>query len=251
MKKILTLPKVDGETYSDYAYRTLRNNIMQMTLEPGEAVDEYELADILSISRTPVHEAILRLKDEYLVEVIPRKNMTITKINLSYVSEGTFWRCLVEPAVVKSLVNNVPGEYAEKLWENLQFQEKLINEHADRTAFYAADDEFHKLLYLAANKELIYSKKRYITSHLDRVRYIIRILGNKDLESPSYMHHMRIYQLIMFGGVVDKDFVDEYVRHISAFQETLPDIMKANPNYFEAGHRLELSDLLWERDFLI
>ena len=83
------------------------------------------------------------------------------------------------------------------------------------------------------------------------MRYIIRILGNKDLESPSYMHHMRIYQLVMFGGVVDKDFVDEYVRHISAFQETLPDIMKANPNYFEAGHRLELSDLLWERDFLI
>lgn len=250
MKKIIALPKVDGETYSDYAYRVLRNNIMQMTLKPGEAIDEHELADALFISRTPVHEAILRLKDEHLVEVIPRKNITITKINLNYVSEATFWRCLVEPAMIKLLVNNVPGEYAEKIWDNLQLQEKLINEHVDRTVFYAVDDEFHKLLYLAANKGLIYSKKRYITSHLDRVRYIIRILGQKDLEMQSYEHHLRIYRLIMFGGVVNDAFVEEYARHISAYQEILPDIVKANPEYFEVSHSLELSELLWERDFI-
>lgn len=251
MKEMIIQPKATGETFGDFAYKNLRNNIMLMNLEPGESIDEHALAQTLSISRTPVHEAILRLKDEHLVDVIPRKNITITKINLSYVSEGVFWRCSVEPAIIKSLVSNVPANYADKLWENLLFQEKLIKEHGNRAAFYSADDEFHKLLYLAANKGLIYSKKRYITSHFDRVRYIIRLLGDEDLESPSYRHHLNIYQVLVFGGIVDQEFVDEYVHHITAFSNTLPSIIKSNPHFFDFKNYEETDVLLLQQDDLL
>jgi len=95
---------------------------------------------------------------------------------------------------------------------------------------------------------LIYSKKRYITSHFDRVRYIIRLLGDKDLESPSYQQHLNIYQLILYGGVVDDVFMNGFIDHITAFNKTLPYIIKDNPHFFDFGSSNELTSLLLEQD---
>ncbi len=233
MDQLIITPPLKGEIYSDYAYRILRNNIMQLKLKPGSSIDEHAFAQLLNISRTPIHESIQRLKDEHLVEIIPRKKILITKINLAYVSEGSFWRCAVEPVIVKSLVGNISPDYAKKLWNNLRLQEQLINNHGNRADFFAADDAFHRLLYLAANKSLIYNTKRYVTGHLDRVRYLVRIVGETDLESSSYLHHMKIYQQILFSGEVDSNFEQDYARYITAFQSSLPSIMKKNPDYFE------------------
>lgn len=58
----------DGQSLSDYAY----NNILQMMLtgllRPGTLLQERRLAESLSISRTPVREALGRLESEHLVE---------------------------------------------------------------------------------------------------------------------------------------------------------------------------------------
>ena len=42
-------------------YDTLRDEILNLTLPPGEAIDEIGLAERLSMSRTPIREALVRL----------------------------------------------------------------------------------------------------------------------------------------------------------------------------------------------
>ncbi len=54
-----------------YLYATLRDAIVRAELPPGERLSENELAERLGVSRTPVREALIRLRDERLVQIVP------------------------------------------------------------------------------------------------------------------------------------------------------------------------------------
>ena len=52
----------------DVVFNTLREAILKGELKPGERLMELQLAAKLGVSRTPIREAIFRLKQEHLVE---------------------------------------------------------------------------------------------------------------------------------------------------------------------------------------
>ena len=109
------VPRLPQEKHSRYAYRNIRQNNMECRLKPGALINEAALAAAMGISRTPVHEAILRLHTEKLVDVIPRKESRVSFINLSLVNEGIFLRCAYEPELVRSLAGNIGGEYLRRM----------------------------------------------------------------------------------------------------------------------------------------
>lgn len=51
--------KRHGETARQYAYRTLRENIISLDLEPGAPFNDVEMSQMIGISRTPVREAVI------------------------------------------------------------------------------------------------------------------------------------------------------------------------------------------------
>ncbi len=69
-----------GEKASERAYRILRQMIVSLKIEAGSFVDEKSLSEQLGIGRTPVREALLRLADQKLVEVMPRRGTFVTPI---------------------------------------------------------------------------------------------------------------------------------------------------------------------------
>ena len=69
---LLDVRRMD-ENNRAYAYRMLRKNIMTLQLQPGCQLSEAELCEQLAMSRTPVHEALMMLKSEWLVEVLPQQ----------------------------------------------------------------------------------------------------------------------------------------------------------------------------------
>lgn len=66
----------------DRAYHDLRYRIMTGRLAPGTTLLETELAGLLSLSRTPVREAVIKLEEEGLVEVRPRHGVTVKALSL-------------------------------------------------------------------------------------------------------------------------------------------------------------------------
>lgn len=73
----------DSGTLTDRAYRRLEEMIVTLQLKPGEVLSEAELAEQLRIGRTPVREALQRLASESLVNVLPRRGVLVSEINLS------------------------------------------------------------------------------------------------------------------------------------------------------------------------
>ncbi|WP_211371243.1 GntR family transcriptional regulator [Paracoccus limosus] len=66
----------------DRAYHDLRYRILTGRLAPGTTLLETELAALLSLSRTPVREAVIKLEEEGLVEVRPRHGVTVKALSL-------------------------------------------------------------------------------------------------------------------------------------------------------------------------
>ena len=64
----------------DDAYEALKAAIRDNVFAPGYQGSEQEIANQLAMSRTPVHEAIIRLQEEGLVRVLARRGVVAASI---------------------------------------------------------------------------------------------------------------------------------------------------------------------------
>src|SRR3954469_2990152 len=71
----------------DDAYRALKEAIRENMFPPGYQGSEQEIATRLGMSRTPVHEAVIRLQEEGLVRVLSRRGVIISAISAADMRE--------------------------------------------------------------------------------------------------------------------------------------------------------------------
>ena len=97
--------KKHKETGKEYAYRVLKGNIMSLELKPGELLSESDLSEKLKISRTPIREVIMKLKNEHLIEVKPQAGTYVSLIDKEIIDEAIFMRKLLEKGVLREACN--------------------------------------------------------------------------------------------------------------------------------------------------
>lgn len=73
---------------ADTAYNYLHDMISNGAISPGQQIVENDIAKTLGISRTPVREALRRLQQEGLVEIIRNKGCFLKKSNYSDLADG-------------------------------------------------------------------------------------------------------------------------------------------------------------------
>ena len=221
------------ENNREYAYRVLRDNIMTMQLLPGETLNEAELAEIFHVSRTPVHEAIIMLKEEMLVEVYPQSGSKVSYININTLKEGYFMRSVLEPEILATLAGSLSQDYVEKIKENLDLQKKVLEEKNEDSidAFFKLDNKFHQLIYQAGNKSNVWRAVRRVSSHYDRVRYLDAIMSKTDLEAIQ-KEHEKIFHQLLIGYTEDFDLKKFYDRHLGIYRKNFQNILEHYPEYF-------------------
>ncbi|MCK8463780.1 GntR family transcriptional regulator [Aliiroseovarius sp. S1339] len=70
-------------------YSILRDDILDLTLPPGSPIDEIQLSERLSMSRTPIREALVRLASEGLVTTLPNRSTVVS--NIDFMNLHTFF----------------------------------------------------------------------------------------------------------------------------------------------------------------
>ncbi len=68
-------------TGARFVYDRLRDEILNLVLQPGEPIDEIGLAERLSMSRTPIREALVRLASDGLVTLLPNRSTVVSQID--------------------------------------------------------------------------------------------------------------------------------------------------------------------------
>ena len=73
-------PRVRGQG-ARTVYDTLRQAILELSLEPGSPLDEASLSERFDMSRTPIREALVRLVAEGLAKTLPNRNTVVATID--------------------------------------------------------------------------------------------------------------------------------------------------------------------------
>ena len=94
----------------DGVYGRIRSDILTCVLTPGALLQEKDLAARYSMSKSPVRDALLRLQEQGLVEVMPRKGYRILPISLADARDLYDTRILLEKACIKRAVENATDE---------------------------------------------------------------------------------------------------------------------------------------------
>jgi len=114
---------VEGTALADQIFDIVGNAIVEGTLEPGEKVNDKELAAALGISRTPVREALQRLTWVGLVEVAPSRYTRVTEITDEMV-QSTLEHMGMQASVALQLAMRRMD--ADELIEALSILDRLI-----------------------------------------------------------------------------------------------------------------------------
>lgn len=233
MEPLTLLPRRPKENNRAYAYRLLRYNIMTVVLPPGCAVNENEIAEQLGISRTPVHEALTLLKNDYLVDILPQSGSFISKISMRNVREGVFMRSTLEPEIYRQLAGSIQESSLKEMAENLEKTESMILSGSDDSLdrYIKLDDEFHRIAYLAAQKPVLWSAMKTVCSHFQRIRYQEYLILHVDMEH-VHTEHRQLYEYLLFGGSAAIDLNEFYDRHLSHFKRYVPELLKKHPEYY-------------------
>ena len=165
-------PRIPGENNKDYSYRVIKESIMHLELEPGQAISEVELAQVLNISRTPIREVLSKLREEHLVEVIPQVGTYISKIKPQLIKEASFMRYTLEKEVLKLACESLPKASLFDLKKNVALQEELYDQKGMEREFHKLDKEFHHIIFKGNQKEHVWKAITIISTHYNRMRLL-------------------------------------------------------------------------------
>lgn len=130
------------------AYDALRQAIRENAFPPGYQGSEQEIASQLHMSRTPVHEAIIRLQEEGLVRVLPRRGVVVCSISPDDMREIYEAIIVLEGGAAELLAEkplDIRHAVANEL-ESVNTQMEAAVAADDLVAWARADERFHQLL---------------------------------------------------------------------------------------------------------
>ena len=132
-----------------HAYDALRRAIVSGALQPGQRVNEAEIARQMGISRAPLREAIRQLEQDGLLVSVPRRGTAVAALSAAEVEEVYTLRADLEArAVRRALGRASPADLAEL--DGLADEMDAAAARGDATAMLEADADFHRRLVALA-----------------------------------------------------------------------------------------------------
>jgi len=135
------------ESLAQAAYAALKASILETLLPPGHEAVEQAIADQLGMSRTPVHEAVLRLQHEGFLQILPRRGVRVQPIDPDDLRD-TYDVLIALEGAAAGLLAARGSAGAAALEAMAAATEDMARALAagDRQAWAAADDRFHRIL---------------------------------------------------------------------------------------------------------
>jgi len=170
---IIEIAKRDKtKTTRQYVYETLKQNILSLNLEPGAAISENEIAELLQVSRTPIRESFIKLSEEDLIEIYPQKGTFVSLIDLQHVEEALFMRESLEIAVARLACEIFTREDIEDL-EVMVENQRVLSNRKNYTKLFELDEEFHRTLFGKCGKTRTWTVVQQMYTHYKRIRLLL------------------------------------------------------------------------------
>jgi DNA-binding GntR family transcriptional regulator len=145
--------------------------IVRLELAPGSAVSEAMLSHRLGIGRTPIREALQRLARERLVQILPRRGVIVSDINVKAQLRLLEVRRELERLVARSAARRATDDERARFADLVRAFERAARTNDDVT-FLRIDREFNELCLLAAKNEFAATAMSLMASLSRRFWYL-------------------------------------------------------------------------------
>jgi DNA-binding GntR family transcriptional regulator len=212
-------------TVSAQVHAHLRLQIVLGHFSPRQRLSENDLAASLGVSRTPVREALGKLQEERLIQIVPQFGTFVAPILVEDVYSNQFVREALECAAILRAAARITPEAANRLRGILDRQRQT---QGTDDAFFAADEAMHAELMAIAGEPGAWRVVEAAKLHLDRVR---RLAVKSPLKRQSIIdeHETIIENVIRRNAAGATDAMRVHLRGVFA---SIEPVMQQHPEFF-------------------
>lgn len=191
----MTSPLPAGRSnLAEQIYNTLKAEINDFRLVAGDRFSEAELGNRLGVSRTPVREALYRLRDEGLLDVEAKLGWFVRPIDFGRLEQLYDLRIVLETACVQRLCNRT-ADMPELLALKDIWLVPAGERETDALHVGANDEQFHATLVRAAGNDEMARVHWDVT---ERIRIVRRLdFTRADRIDATYAEHAKILRAVI------------------------------------------------------
>jgi GntR family transcriptional regulator, rspAB operon transcriptional repressor len=150
----------------DGVYEKIRADILTCVLAPGSRVFENDLAQRYDVSKSPVRDALLRLQEQGLIDVLPRKGYLIRPISIGDAHDLYEMRLLLE----KSCIRRACDEASD---EELASLDKFRSvENGDLAHWVTYNRDFHRRIAELSGNARMAKMAHEVIDQFDRLTFV-------------------------------------------------------------------------------
>lgn len=189
---------------SGEAYDKFKKGLLSRRIAPGSTMTQSELANVLSVSVSPLRNALKVLESEGFVTILPRSGIQIGKPDLDLVRNSYQLRQIIEePALIRFAEHCAPADLRRIKQVHLEVLERAKGAVGDNRALFDEASEidmgFHKQVVGALENPII--DTIYNTNH-ERI-LLIRLDRHK--ASTAYVRTTFEEHLTILDPLIDGD----------------------------------------------
>ena len=194
MQRLLVRPK----SLTDLAHDSIRQLIVGGELAMGEQLSEASLASQLGISKTPVREALLRLRADGLIEIQPQRGTFVFSLTPRQVEEICAFREVIEVSAVKLAMEARRPALVRALQANVR-EMVVARKTGNWKAIRQLDEAFHETIVDLCDNAYLKQAHQLIASKIGALR--ARLPERTEQVDHCQQNHAAILGLLREGRV--------------------------------------------------
>ncbi len=170
--------------------------IVRLERAPGSVLNESELMDELGIGRTPIREALQRLRRDELVTILPRRGVFVTSLDIDDLPVLFNARAVIEPHLAEVAAHRGGTEHWDEIEAVLaETEDPAVS--ADTEAMLEADNRCHQIVWAAADNRFLTPTAEMLYAQSSRLWHLY--LGEITDLGPALDEHRSILDALRAG----------------------------------------------------
>lgn len=220
---------IKQSSLQNQAYQSIRRQIIYADLEPGKKVSEKMLEETLSIGRTPIREALIELRQQGLVDTIPKSGNYISLIDLDSAKNARFVREHLERQIMLECCAKMNDKNKNILAAVIAQQEEAVAQKNDRNFFFH-DNLFHQACFEIAERQEVWEWLDDNNTHLERFRWLR--VKTEGLKWERIMdQHYQLFHALTHQDPEEANFLTSLHLHLMLDEQNV--VLSTHPDYFK------------------
>lgn len=207
---------MDKTINTDEIYNILKNRVINLEYEPGQILNEEDIANEFNVSRTPIRKIFQQLNSDKLLNIIPRFGAQVTPIDFKYMKSVFEVTRNLDPFAARLAVGRISQNQIEEL-EGIMERLNNYNLDEDYQRAIKDDERFHDIIFLSSGNQCLAEMLTGLHMHTERLWHY----------SEQYIDSMELFTDTLgkiLEAIKEKNYdnAEKYAReHIDAFVEKI------------------------------